>query len=416
MSNQDEKLRRDLTDAFDDDDPGADFDQRVMADIEGGGGEHEISALDLSPRRSRKWILWVGVAAASILLMVYFGSRRIPIDISGPNAAGGDGEEAVPAPAETIELPVCLSTGKFKPELHIYVTKDEKVIVDGKVLNWSGLTKALRAFLKDKKSTGPLKTFGNGVLICGDRRVRWRVIQWVMQWCAAPDVRLWNLAIQVEAEAGRATLPVPLPKGRGLTLPGDQNHGLAGLADRLESPPPPVLTVTLQRKKGEAHTRVKLLGSEIGVDEQGLEVLRQRAAQIVRNIPEISGEVNALAWVPFADVVRAVDCLRQAGCDRITFVGAPPTNVMRETVVQTVVASVRLRLRDGKPEIATRHDGEFEPLSTGLEKLTKRLRILKAEGHSIAANIYSGGVPDSVVQRVMEVYRKEGVTSIKQRK
>lgn len=45
MSDRDEKLRDDLTDAFDGDDPGIDFDRRVMADIEGGGGEHEISAL-----------------------------------------------------------------------------------------------------------------------------------------------------------------------------------------------------------------------------------------------------------------------------------------------------------------------------------------------------------------------------------
>ena len=66
MDNSDQDLRQDLVDAFDGDDPGAEFDQRVLAEVEGGGGEHEISALDATPRRTGVWLLLTGVAAAAI--------------------------------------------------------------------------------------------------------------------------------------------------------------------------------------------------------------------------------------------------------------------------------------------------------------------------------------------------------------
>ena len=70
MNDRDQELRQELGTAFDGDDPGVDFDQRVMAEIEGGGGEHEISALDTTPRRAGRWRLLTGIAAAAILFVV----------------------------------------------------------------------------------------------------------------------------------------------------------------------------------------------------------------------------------------------------------------------------------------------------------------------------------------------------------
>lgn len=103
-------------------------------------------------------------------------------------------------------------------------------------------------------------------------------------------------------------------------LPKDR--GLAKTKIKLEEKPK--ITVELKRKKEEKVTRVKLLDQEIGSGQQGFTILDQRIKQIAGNNEELPGEINAWAWVPHRDVIRAIDSFMKANVTDLTFVGAPP--------------------------------------------------------------------------------------------
>jgi biopolymer transport protein ExbD len=105
-------------------------------------------------------------------------------------------------------------------------------------------------------------------------------------------------------------------------LPKDR--GLAKTKIKLEEKPK--VTVELKRKRHEAVTRVKLLDTEIGTDDQGFALLDQRIQQIhaSQQTSDLPGEIHAWAWVPHAHVVRTIDAFLKAGIKDITFIGAPP--------------------------------------------------------------------------------------------
>jgi len=105
-------------------------------------------------------------------------------------------------------------------------------------------------------------------------------------------------------------------------LPKDR--GLAKTKIKLEEKAK--ITVELKRTRQEKVTRVKLLDSQIGVDEQGFQLLNQQIAQIHRSPgnEDLPGEIHAWAWVPHAHVIKAIDAFMAAGILDITFIGAPP--------------------------------------------------------------------------------------------
>mgnify|MGYP003573854009 CR=1 FL=1 len=105
-------------------------------------------------------------------------------------------------------------------------------------------------------------------------------------------------------------------------LPKDR--GLAKTKIKLEEKAK--ITVELKRTKTEKVTRVKLLDSEIGVDDQGFALLEQQIAQIHRSPgnDDLPGEIHAWAWVPHRHVIKAIDAFMKAGMTDITFIGAPP--------------------------------------------------------------------------------------------
>ena len=103
-------------------------------------------------------------------------------------------------------------------------------------------------------------------------------------------------------------------------LPKDR--GLAKTKIKLEEKPK--ITVELKRKKTENITRVKLLDQEIGSGTTGFDILDQRIKQIAKSNDELPGEINAWAWVPHMDVIRAIDSFMKASVTDLTFVGAPP--------------------------------------------------------------------------------------------
>ncbi len=429
MKADDQRLRQDLTGAFDGDDPGVEFDNRVMAEVEGGGGEHEISALATAPRRAGRWLALTGIAAAAILLVVILNG--LSARNAGPNIdlAGERGESDRPFAVGSLELPSAKSVEPFKASLRIVVQKDEKVFVGGKVRDWAGLKADLVAFVKRERGQSTEENRGSlphdgPVLISADRRVRWRVIQWVMQTCADPDVKLWRLAFQVESADGKTALPVPLPL--------DRDTGF-----RVEEPP--TLRVQLKRRKQDLQTRVTMLTDELGSGEQGFAGLKKRVALVFGYSPHATLELNAWASVPFEDVVRTVDYLKLAGFENVTFVGAPPPGSSRASdgsfasglpdepkeevfleelspgdKLQMVTVPFRLRMRGGSPELAPRTDADFEPLSTALPKLIDLIRKLKAKGKRVTAFVDSeDNVPYGVLRKILEACDNEGVTAVR---
>ena len=103
-------------------------------------------------------------------------------------------------------------------------------------------------------------------------------------------------------------------------LPKDR--GLAKTKIKLEEKPK--IVVELKRKKTEKITRVKLLDQEIGSGSNGFTILDQRIQAIANSNDELPGEINAWAWVPHRDVIRAIDSFMKANVTDLTFVGAPP--------------------------------------------------------------------------------------------
>ena len=103
-------------------------------------------------------------------------------------------------------------------------------------------------------------------------------------------------------------------------LPKDR--GLAKTKIKLEEKPK--IVVELKRKKTEKITRVKLLDQEIGSGANGFTILDQRIKAIAGSNDELPGEINAWAWVPHRDVIRAIDAFMKANVTDLTFVGAPP--------------------------------------------------------------------------------------------
>jgi biopolymer transport protein ExbD len=412
MRQSDDDLERDLRDAFDGDDPGSAFDRKVMDQVAEGGGEVEISAR--GPRSSRKlgWFLLAG-AAAAVLLAVFL--RGVP---GRGGFAGESTGEGGP------NLPTARTAESFEASITISVLKNEKVIVGGKVLDWAGLKASLaKSVTEREEETRAVSSLPYWVdipvLIAADREVRWRVIQWVMQTCADPDVRLGNLAFKVKSTDCTAALPVHLPRDRGLAI-------------RTEAPPK--LTVTLKRKRGETRTTMEVGGEEIGGGEPGFERLANRSKLFFQYTAEFTAEIHAWAMVPHGEVVRAVDILRQNGSREITFIGAPPpadeqtseeVEVIPEEEVRPEIAEqppisaltvnlrLDLRMRDDKPELSLPEGDTFEPLTDALPKLADRIRNLKAGGKRVTAFIEcENDVPYAVLKQVLALCEKEGVSDI----
>jgi hypothetical protein len=173
-----------------------------------------------------------------------------------------------------------------------------------------------------------------------------------MQACADPSVRLWKLyfaAVREEGSTARTVVPAILPWDRGLSkLPEPPKEEVWD--PRAEGRPPqkkpeekisdapfdegggllverPKITIELKRRQGEKVTRVKLLDSEIGSGDEAFVELARRVAQIHKADARIPAEIHGWAWVPFQEVIDAIDILQQIGITEILFIGAPPPGV-----------------------------------------------------------------------------------------
>jgi len=358
MRIDDDDLKRDLTEAAGRDLPGAEFDEAVLDAIRGGGGERAISAEVPESRRRRVF----GLLAAAVLggLLVW-GVASGLLHRSGESP---DTAEELAGPG--VKLPPAETSLPFPRPLKIVVTKDEVVHVVGRTVDFADLRRFLVNATRGTHS-GAWAPSSRDVVIQADRRVRWRVIQWVMQTCADPDVRLNRIYWAVSGAEEKRVLPVFLPVDRGLDgrdgsaavgIGGGAGGAFGGRGGRarlkadlveeeiVEEPEPEDgisdepfvrgpdgrvglaararISIELAREEDESEVRVRVLDDWLGEGEDGFSSLKARVALIFQYEPSLPAEVNAGAHVPFEDVVRAVDICRKAGVSEITFVGAPP--------------------------------------------------------------------------------------------
>lgn len=317
----DDRLGSDLRAAAGRDLPGEDFDRRVMTTVEGGGGERSLSVPVPGAR-------WRGLGLAATVALVLLGVWAVA---SGRFRREGTRETPETDLAAGVELPPARNGGPWPRPIRIAVTKDAKLRLDGVPVTLDDLVRNLGEATRGTHATGlPLRPSLRFVVILADRRIRWREVQWVMQACADPSVRLYRLNFAVTGPGGdRRILPATLPVDRGLAgLPfeeevvEDADGEEATLPKRFLSDTPiePRLTVRLEATPAGEPTRIRLLDSWMA-DEAAL---IGRLEALVKIRPGIALEFDATAEVPFEEVARVLDAWTGMGGGPVTFRGAPP--------------------------------------------------------------------------------------------
>jgi biopolymer transport protein ExbD len=100
-----------------------------------------------------------------------------------------------------------VKAGKTNAERAAWKSGDPVLIkVKGDEVNLKTLTQRLLVFAERKRDTEhPMQPSEVFALIRCDREIRWREVQWVMQACADPDVRIYKL--QFATSKPREDLP-----------------------------------------------------------------------------------------------------------------------------------------------------------------------------------------------------------------
>jgi biopolymer transport protein ExbD len=200
------------------------------------------------------------------------------------------------------------------PLIEILVTgerRDTTLWISGRRTTLDQLKETLATQADRVRETDhPMLISGVGVVITAEPAVSWREIQWVIQCCADPSVRIYRIYFTAQSPTGQERfIPVFLPLDRGI-LKGER--------------PPPVPTVVMKRTRDQTETRVFLFDELLGDGNAGIELLAPKLRMLREARDSASARVDAFPWVPFEDLVGVVDLLRQTGFGEITFTGAPP--------------------------------------------------------------------------------------------
>jgi biopolymer transport protein ExbD len=70
--------------------------------------------------------------------------------------------------------------------------------------------------------------------------------------------------------------------------------------------------------------RIRLFDRDLGRGREAFRALDRQVGKIVARVADSEWTIAAGAEVPHGAVIRAMDSIRRAGIDEITFVGAPP--------------------------------------------------------------------------------------------
>ena len=221
-----------------------------------------------------------------------------------------------PAERKKIALPKWdgeKATPDSKEYLEIALSKDRKLFVGGKEVTFKEMVKRILVHAEaSRNEKQPTKPSNMPVLLHAYKETNWRNMQWIMQACADPNVRIWRIWLAAQDKDGKpAYVKVFLPFDRGLLLRGPDA--------------PPKIKIELRRKKEDKATRVYLADQKVGSDDAGFKALKTKLADLWKAI-EKKGTAELYAWasVPYEDAVKVVEIVQSTGIKTLTFVGAPP--------------------------------------------------------------------------------------------
>lgn len=196
-------------------------------------------------------------------------------------------------------------------------------------------------------------------LIHADRRAKWKYVQWVMQACAHPKVKVMHIAFALRrGEAGAAALATERTKPFGRL---DVDLPTAAWAHH--QPRPPKVKIKLFRRDmhlpEQAHTIMKVDAprqifklpagwrGRAAEAPQRIEQYDRTIAQLRRVVDAriaahggtVTGEIVAPppkgGSVPYEDIMQMVHMLRQAGVHTIYFEGAATPLTARERAARS---------------------------------------------------------------------------------
>jgi len=368
MKRDDEKLGEDLRAAAGRDLPGEEFDARVMQAIEGGGGEQVLS---VDHRASR----WRGFRLAAAAVLLALGVWAVASGQFVREETGG-GDAAGAKPPADIELPRAETAEPWPEPIRIAVTHEEKIRILGRSVDFDGLHKALLAETKGTHNASrPSRPSERPMVLLADRQVRWRTVQWVLQACADPSVRLYKIHFATAGEDGEVrVMPSFLPLDRGVSLVSSLTEelieeGVEDLRHEIEDEEVieddviedpviedktvedeiydeeltgegfitqkgggegsrrkerqfrrPVIRLKLRRDAGVTKTFYLLNGERFDTRDE----CRGRLYVMIRADYLFNLEIDGGADVPYGDVIFILDAYRRYGKGSVTFVGAPP--------------------------------------------------------------------------------------------
>lgn len=183
------------------------------------------------------------------------------------------------------------------------------------------------------------------VFVTADPATPWKPLQWVLQCCAHPSVRIWRVSLRTDATA--EYLPVDLPHDTGLNddlymaeanqdvpMPGDDREPLRKVVVKMfrKQRADPESAFTRMRVGGRRTGRTLDLPPTARPDPTRETRVWIELTKLLRFAYEAEldqyGEISAPppdgGYVPTADVLRVARILTEIGYERLHLDGAPP--------------------------------------------------------------------------------------------
>ncbi len=209
------------------------------------------------------------IPAAAMALLILGGSVGAQEKKEGPPGGG-----APPARVARERLPVLGTVGDLPPEkerLEVEVLSSTTLRAGGETLDLPGLQALLRKRSEGLYEEKPPRVSRLYVVLRVDRDVRWQDVQWVMQACASPDVRVYRILFAAVPEDGgeEGAMAMFLPLDVGLSTAnstGPEVDLTVRLRSRDTSPAAPGPALFAHMEKAFGKRKDEVTGATLDAD------------------------------------------------------------------------------------------------------------------------------------------------------
>jgi biopolymer transport protein ExbD len=214
--------------------------------------------------------------------------------------AGGGAARIV----ERARLPVLGTVGDYPPKsesIEVEVATEARLRIGGRNVDLAGLQQVLAEQSKGRREETGAQASKLYAVLRVDRDVHWQDVQWVLQTCAAPEVRVYRILFAAVPENGGEE------GAMALFLPQDRGTGTAGGP----APPRTNLTVGLRSETPIEAAPGPTLWAGLPQEWRGGKV----------SGPAGTATIDADPSVSTGAVLSVVDTLLRGGCRSITLKG-----------------------------------------------------------------------------------------------